>query len=56
MLSWILIFLVIALIAGLLGFTGLAEASAGIAQIIFFFFIILLVVSLFAMLTNPQPY
>jgi uncharacterized membrane protein YtjA (UPF0391 family) len=31
MLGWALVFLVVALIAGLLGFTGLAVASAGIA-------------------------
>lgn len=56
MLSWVLIFLVVALIAGALGFTGLAETSAGIAQIIFFFFLILLLVSFLAMLIHPQPY
>jgi len=46
MLRWALGFFVIALVAALLGFTGLAVASAGIAKIIFFIFLILFVVSL----------
>ena len=39
------VFLVISLIAGGLGFTGVAKASGGIAKIIFFFFLFLFVVS-----------
>ena len=35
MLGWALTFLVVALVAGVLGFGGIAGASAGIAQIIF---------------------
>jgi uncharacterized membrane protein YtjA (UPF0391 family) len=46
MLGWILTFLVIALIAGALGFGGVAGASAGIAQILFYIFIVLLLISL----------
>lgn len=46
MLYWALIFLVVALIAGALGFGGVASASAGIAQVLFFIFVIALVVSL----------
>ena len=45
MLSWVVTFLVIALIAGVLGFGGLAGASMEIAKIIFFVAIILFVVS-----------
>lgn len=45
MLSWSLTFLVIALIAGLLGFSVLAGTAAGIAKILFFVFLILLVIS-----------
>lgn len=48
MLYWALVFLVVALIAGALGFGGLASASAGIAQILFFVFLALLVISLVA--------
>jgi uncharacterized membrane protein YtjA (UPF0391 family) len=46
MLYWAVVFLVIAIIAGLFGFGGIAEASAGIAQILFFIFLILLIVAL----------
>ena len=45
MLSWVVTFLVIALIAGLLGFGGLAGASIEIAKIIFFVAIVLFLVS-----------
>ncbi len=46
MLSWALTFLVIALIAGALGFTGIYVAAAGIAKILFFIFVVLFVVSM----------
>lgn len=46
MLYWTLIFLVIALVAGLFGFGGIASASAGIAKILFAIFLVLFVVSL----------
>ena len=46
MLSWALTFLVVALIAGLLGFTSVAGAAMGIAKILFFVFLVLFVVSL----------
>ena len=46
MLSWALVFLVIALIAGALGFTGIYLAAAGIAKILFFIFVVLFVISL----------
>ncbi|SEM23272.1 DUF1328 domain-containing protein [Bradyrhizobium sp. OK095] len=45
MLSWVVTFLVIALIAAILGFGGLAGASIEIAKIIFFVAIILFLVS-----------
>jgi uncharacterized membrane protein YtjA (UPF0391 family) len=48
MLYWAVIFLVIALIAGLFGFGGIATASVGIAQILFFIFIALFVIALLA--------
>jgi uncharacterized membrane protein YtjA (UPF0391 family) len=47
MLSWALIFLVVALIAALLGFGGIASASAGIAKVLFVIFLVLFLVSLF---------
>ncbi|MBY0333737.1 MAG: DUF1328 domain-containing protein [Acetobacteraceae bacterium] len=46
MLYWTLIFLVIALVAGLFGFGGIATASAGIAKVLFAIFLVLFLVSL----------
>ena len=46
MLRWALIFFVIALVAALFGFSGIAAASAGIAKILFFIFLVLFVVAL----------
>jgi uncharacterized membrane protein YtjA (UPF0391 family) len=39
MLRWALIFLIIALVAALFGFTGIAAAAAGIAKFLFFLFL-----------------
>ena len=41
MLRWALIFLVVALVAALLGFTGIASAAAGSAKFLFFLFLAL---------------
>lgn len=46
MLNWVVIFLVVALIAAVFGFGGIAAQAVGIAKIIFFIFIILFVISL----------
>ncbi|MEL6644827.1 MAG: DUF1328 domain-containing protein [Pseudomonadota bacterium] len=46
MLGWALTFLVVALIAAVFGFGGIASASAGIAQILFFIFLILFAVTI----------
>jgi len=46
MLSWILTFLLFAIIAGALGFTGIAGTSIAIAQTLFYIFLVLFVVSL----------
>ena len=48
MLRWALGFFVVALIAAVLGFGGVAVAAAGIAKFIFYIFIVLLVLSLLA--------
>ena len=45
MLNWTLIFLNLALISGVLGFTSIAGGAASIARILFFAFFVLLVVS-----------
>jgi uncharacterized membrane protein YtjA (UPF0391 family) len=46
MLYWAAIFLIIALIAALFGFGGIASASVGIAQILFVVFLVLFVATL----------
>ncbi|MEQ8349685.1 MAG: DUF1328 family protein [Sneathiellaceae bacterium] len=46
MLGWALGFFILALVAALFGFGGIAAASAGIAQILFFVFLVLLAISL----------
>jgi len=48
MLRWALIFLVIGLIAGLLGFTSVAGASVAIAKTLFFIFMLIFLVLLIA--------
>ncbi|SPF79561.1 DUF1328 domain-containing protein [Pseudoprimorskyibacter insulae] len=45
MLGWAVTFLIVALIAALFGFGGIASASAGIAQVLFFLFLILFVIA-----------
>jgi uncharacterized membrane protein YtjA (UPF0391 family) len=46
MLRWALAFLVLALIAALFGFGGIAAASAGIAKTLFFLFLVIFAVTL----------
>ena len=46
MLNYAVVFLVIALVAGLFGFTGIAAGAVEIAKILFFIFIVLFVASL----------
>jgi uncharacterized membrane protein YtjA (UPF0391 family) len=45
MLGWIVTFLIIALIAGILGFGGIAGASIEIAKAIFFIAVVLFIIS-----------
>lgn len=45
MLSWVVTFLVVALIAGILGFGGIVGVSVEIAKAIFFIAVILFLVS-----------
>ncbi len=45
MLSWAITFLVIALIAGILGFTSIAGTAIGFAKIVFLVFLVLFVLS-----------
>jgi uncharacterized membrane protein YtjA (UPF0391 family) len=51
MLRWALIFLVIGLIAGVLGFTGVAGTSIAIAKVLFFIFLAIFLILMVAGLT-----
>jgi uncharacterized membrane protein YtjA (UPF0391 family) len=46
MLGWAAVFFIIALIAAVFGFGGIASASAGIAQVLFYIFLVVFVVTL----------
>ena len=46
MLYWSVLFLVAALVAGVLGFGGVAAAAGGIARVAFFVFLLLFAVTL----------
>jgi uncharacterized membrane protein YtjA (UPF0391 family) len=48
MLHWALAFFLIAILAGIFGFGGIAVASAGIAKLLFFLFLVLFLISLVA--------
>ena len=54
MLRWALAFLVLALIAGVLGFTRLAGESMYIAKILFFVFLVVFVVGTVVGLTTSK--
>ncbi|MDF1677141.1 MAG: DUF1328 domain-containing protein [Legionellaceae bacterium] len=58
MLRWAILFFVIAMVAGMLGFGAIASAAAGIAQILFFLFLVLFFVFLILWLIGrrgPPP-
>jgi uncharacterized membrane protein YtjA (UPF0391 family) len=46
MLRWTLLFLLVAIVAGIFGFAGVMVAAAGIAKLLFYVFLVLFVVSL----------
>jgi uncharacterized membrane protein YtjA (UPF0391 family) len=52
MLYWALMFLLVALIAGILGFTGVAILTAGVAKLLFVVFLVLFVVFLVLFLVS----
>lgn len=54
MLRWSLAFLVLALVAGLLGFTGIAGESMYIARILFVIFLVVFVVGLIVSLVTGK--
>lgn len=59
MIGWAITFLVIALIAGILGFGGVAVVSIELAKIVFFVAIVLFAISVIVGLVNgrrtPRP-
>ena len=57
MFGWVVTFLVIGLIAAILGFGGIAGASFAAAKIIFFIALILLLISIiFGTMGGRRPY
>jgi uncharacterized membrane protein YtjA (UPF0391 family) len=56
MLGWALTFLIVAIIAAIFGFGGIATTAAGIAQILFVIFIVLFLASLlYHMVSGRRP-
>jgi uncharacterized membrane protein YtjA (UPF0391 family) len=55
MLYWTIVFLVVAIIAGIFGFTGVVGVSIWIAKVLFFVFVILFIVSLVLGRRTPTP-
>lgn len=43
MLKWAVVFLIIAIVAGIFGFTGVEQASASIAKVLFGIFLVLFI-------------
>ena len=52
MLTCVVVFLVIAIVAAIFGFGGIVAAAVDIAKIIFFIFIVLFIISLVMQLGN----
>ena len=55
MLSWAITFLIIALIAAVLGFGGIAGTAVGFAKIIFFAFIVMFIIACLMGRKTPTP-
>ena len=54
MLRWALIFFTVALLAAVLGFTGIAVAAAGVAKVLFFLFVVLFLITLLGHVARRQ--
>lgn len=46
MLYWALVFFIVAIVAALFGFGGIAAGAVSIAQVLFFIFLVLFIISL----------
>lgn len=56
MLHWAIMFLVVALVAAVLGFGGIAGVAVGLAKIVFFVAIVLFLISLvYGITTGRRP-
>jgi len=56
MLRWSLTFFVVAIIAAVFGFGGIASGASEIARVLFFFFVVIFVVSLvWGLFTGRRP-
>lgn len=55
MLSWALTFFVLAIIAAVFGFGGIAAGATSIAKILFFLFLVLFVISLITNAVRGRP-
>jgi len=56
MLRWSLIFLVVAIVAAVFGFGGIAASAVGIARILFTVFVVLFLASLiFGLISGGRP-
>lgn len=56
MLYWALVFFIVAIIAGIFGFTGIMVAAGGIAKILFFLFLVIFLVFLIlGLITGRGP-
>lgn len=56
MLSWAIFFLVVALIAAVFGFGGIAGTAVGLAKLVFFVFIALFLISIvYQFVTGKRP-
>lgn len=56
MFGWAITFLVIALIAGVLGFGGIAGTAIGLAKLVFFIGLVLFLIAMvYALITGRKP-
>jgi len=56
MLTWSLAFFILAIVAGIFGFSGIAAGATEIAQLLFVFFIVVFLASLvWSLITGRKP-
>ena len=56
MIGWVIFFLIVALVAAVLGFGGIAGVAVEFAKLVFFIAIVLFIVSLiYAVVTGRRP-